>query len=76
MELDGWGYESCTAEVAEDKEWATIYSIRSRDEGLGHATELVKRMKKYYSGKKFGCSTTLHPAMRHICNKLNINIYD
>ena len=58
LELDEWEFESCTAHVATGDDWATLYDIRSKHEGLGHATELLLDMKAYYEGKglKFGGS--------------------
>lgn len=48
MQLEQWTYASCTAEFASDSGWATLYSIRSGDEGKGHATTLLIAAKKHY----------------------------
>lgn len=78
MPLIRYTHKSCTADVAEDTGWATVYFIASREQGKGHATELMRELKKIYEkkGKKFGCTVDLNPAIRHICDKLNIEIYD
>jgi len=78
MSLHRWNVDSCEATIAEGDDWATVYYIESKVEGKGHATKLFKQAKKYYEkrGKKFGCSVDLNPAIRHICGKLDIPVYD
>lgn len=41
MDLERWTNESCTAEFGVGEDWATLFSIGSRIEGKGHATQLL-----------------------------------
>ena len=77
MSLDEWTHESCIATIGEGENWATIYSITSKEKGRGHGTELLIEMKKYYEtqGKTFGSSVALSGAMKHLLTKLNIPEY-
>jgi hypothetical protein len=81
MELERWEHESCSAEfgVGEDEEgkWATLYSISSKEEGQGHATELLKAAKTTYEslGMRFGGSVALNDRMRSIYQRLGITEY-
>lgn len=71
-------YKSCNATIATGEfVWATIYSIQSSEEGKGHCQELCKQAKEFYSqhGKVFGSSIAIHPAMKHILEKLDITEY-
>jgi len=78
MPLDRWTVRSCTADIATGAKWATVYYIESKEEGKGDATKLLEVTKKYYEeeGLQFGCTTALHPAIDHICKKLNIPVYN
>lgn len=78
MELDKWEYESCIAEIGVDDDWATIYSIESKDKGKGHASHLLLKMKSYYEkeGKRFGSSIALNDNMRRLLIKYNIPEYN
>jgi len=75
---DHWVNESCTAFFGVGETWATLYSIESRDEGKGHATELLKTAKSYYEGKglKFGGSVALNNRMSKIYQRLEIKEYN
>lgn len=77
MPLDEWTHKSCSATIGIGNDWATVYSIESKEHGKGHATELLIGMKKYYEseGKKFASSVALSSAMRHLLQKLNIKEY-
>ena len=77
MELDGWQYKSCKAEVGVGKDWATIYFIESKQEGKGHATKLLLAMKSYYEseGKRFGGSVALNDRMARLYKKCKIREY-
>jgi len=77
MELDGWEYESCQATCGVGEDFATIYSIDSSDPNKGHATILIKIMRKIYTdeGKRFGTSVALSPQMQHLVKKLELLEY-
>ena len=77
MELDEWWHKSCSAHVATDKDWATIYDIQSQQEGQGHATALLLTMKSYYEkqGKDFGGSVALNERMAWLYKKCGIREY-
>lgn len=77
METDQWTHKSCTAEFGLGADWATLYLIESKEEGKGHATELLREAKKFYNkkGKKFGGSVALNDTMKHIYKKLKIKEY-
>jgi len=77
MELDEWWYKSCSAHVATAKDWATIYTIQSKQEGQGHATKLLLIMKSYYEhqGKVFGGSVALNQRMTWLYKKCGIREY-
>jgi hypothetical protein len=77
MEQDRWTHESCTCDIVEWDDWATIYSIESTEKGKWHAQALLIEAKKYYEdrGKKFGSSVSLSGAMSHILKKLDIYEY-
>lgn len=77
MELDNWKHKSCEAMVGVGDDWATIYIISSSIKRKGHATELLKGMKKHYESKDkiFGSSVTLSNNMKHLLQKLNIVEY-
>ena len=70
-------HESCTAIVAIGDEWATIYSIESKTEDKGHASELLVEMKKHYEalGKEFGSTVALNKKMRYLLEKFQIKEY-
>jgi hypothetical protein len=71
-------YKSCIATIGEGKDWATIYSIESKEQDQGHCQELLKQAKEHYLklGKVFGSTIALNPAMEHILKKLEIPEYD
>jgi hypothetical protein len=77
MSLECWEHKSCTAKVAEGYDWATIYLIQSKEEGKGHATELLSHMIAYYErqGKILGSSVALNEKMSYLLKKLNIKEY-
>lgn len=72
-----WKYKSCEAEVGAGEDWATVYLIQSKEEGKGHATNLLLAMKKYYEGKSmtFGGSIALNERMRQLYKKCLITEY-
>ena len=78
MELDEWQFESCIAHFGVGEDWATLYDIRSKKEGRGHATNLLMLAKQHYEsqGKKFGGDVALNDRMRNIYQKLNIEEYN
>ena len=77
MDLDEWKWRSCTAQFGVGDDWATLYHIKSKEEGKGHATELLVRARVYYErkGLRFGGSVALSPAMSRIYRKLKIKEY-
>lgn len=77
MELEEWTNNSCVAHFGIGDDWATLYDIKSKEQGKGHATELLIMAKKYYEkqGKKFGGSVALNDRMRKIYQKLKIEEY-
>lgn len=77
MPLTQLSYKSCTAEFGVGKDFATLYSIRSKEEGKGHATYLLTQAKKYYEGqgKKFGSKISLSGRMERLLKKLGIEEY-
>lgn len=77
MPLEEWTHRSCVATVGVGKDWATIYSITSDEQGRGHGTELLLGMKKHYEdeGKTFGSSVALSGAMKHLLTKHKIIEY-
>ncbi len=77
MELDQWVNKSCMANFGVGDDWATLYNIESKEQGKGHATELLIEAKKYYEGlgKKFGGSIALNDRMRKIYQELGIKEY-
>lgn len=46
-QMDEWKFKSCEAECGVGNNWATLYYIRSKEKGKGHATALLLIMKKY-----------------------------
>ena len=74
MDLDEWRYKSCSAHVATEKDWATIYDIQSQQEGKGHATKLLLIMKSHYEhqDKRFGGSVALNERMARLYKKCGI----
>jgi len=75
LELVRWTHKSCEVDIAEGIKWATIYRVESREQGKGHATELLGFLKNYYKSKRFGGSVALSPAMKHLYQKLQIKEY-
>ena len=77
MILIEWSYMSCIAHFATGDDWATLYDIKSKEQGKGHATELMKQAKIYYEkqGKKVGGTVALNNAMRKLYKKLNYHEY-
>ena len=78
MPLDEWKNKSCIAHIASGEDWATVYDIQSKEEGKGHATELLLEAKKYYENqnKRFGGSVALNPRMSALYKKCGIKEYD
>ena len=77
MELDGWRYKSCVANCGVGDNWATVYYIKSGEEGKGHATKLLLMMKKYYEarGLFFGGSVALNDRMQKLYQKCGVFEY-
>lgn len=77
MELEQWTNKSCVANFAIGDDWATLYDIESKEEGKGHATELLIEAKKHYEGqgKRFGGDVALNDRMRKIYQELGIKEY-
>lgn len=77
MPLTQMEYKSCVARFGVGDTWATLYDIRSKIEGKGHATILLSFAKQYYEkqGKKFGGSVALNERMRRLYKKLDITEY-
>lgn len=75
MPLKVYKWKSCQAEVGEEKNWATVYSIASQEQGKEHATELLKLLKYIYRDKTFGGTVALNPTMKHLYEKLGIKEY-
>ena len=78
MELDEWVNDSCIAHFGVGEDWATLYDIKSKEEGKGHATELLVEAKRYYEeqGKRFGGSVALSSCMKSIYQRLSIKEYE
>lgn len=76
MPLKQYKWKSCVTEVSEGESWATIYSIASSEQGKGHATELLTKLKEIYKGKKFGGTVALNDTMSHLYKKLDIKEYN
>jgi len=76
-ELDQWKYKSCTAECGIGDDWATVYFIKSEEQGKGHATNLLLIMKGYYEkkGLRFGSSVALSDRMRRIFQNCGVKEY-
>lgn len=74
MELDEWTHKSCVAHFGVGDDWATLCDIRSKEQGKGHATELLGKAIKYYKAlkKEVGGSVALNQRMRNIYKRLNI----
>lgn len=77
LETDVWKHKSCTAEFGFGADWVTLYLIESKQEGKGHATELLREAKKHYkkAGMRFGGSIAINEIMSHIYKKLRIKEY-
>ena len=77
MELERWSNKGCIAYFGVEKDWATLYDIRSTNEGKGEATELLIEAKTYYESqsKKFGGSVALNDRMKKIYQRLQIVEY-
>ncbi len=77
METEEWANKSCIAHFGVGDDWATLYDIQSKEEGKGHATELLREAKSYYEkqGKRFGGDVALNERMRKIYQRLNIKEY-
>ena len=78
MELERWTNGGCVANFGVGEDWATLYDIKSANEGKGEATALLIETKKYYEGlgKKFGGSVALNNRMKKIYQRLNIKEYN
>lgn len=74
MPLERWTHESCVADFGVGDTWVTLYDIRSKEEGKGHATALLIEAKKHYEslGKDFGGSVALNERMTSIYQRLGI----
>lgn len=77
MDLIRWSHESCIAHFAVGDDWATLYDIKSGEEGRGHATQLLICAKDQYEreGKTFGGSVALNDRMHKIYKRLGITEY-
>lgn len=77
MKLQRWTHSSCTADFGVGDDFATLYYIESKEEGKGHATELLIAAKKHYeaNGYNFGGSVALNERMRSIYKRLGIKEY-
>lgn len=75
--LELWKCESCKAVFGVGDNWATLYFIKSEEEGKGHATALILATQKYYEGKGlvFGGSVALNMRMRRLYHKCGIREY-
>lgn len=78
MPLVRWSYKGCEVDFGIGEDFATIYSVESKDKGKGYATKLLGVAKAFYehNGKKFGGTVALNDTMAHIYKKLNIEEYD
>ncbi len=77
MPLVRWTHESCIAHFAVGPDWATLYDIVSKEEGRGHATQLLVAAKDQYEreGKRFGGTVALNDRMHKIYKRLGITEY-
>lgn len=67
----------CVADFGTGPDWATLYSIESKTEGLGQATAVLTAARAHYeaAGKRFGSSVALNARMRSLLRQLNIREY-
>jgi hypothetical protein len=79
MALTVMKHKSCHAEFGEGEDehgkWATLYSIESKVEGQGHATQLLTRAMDYYQNVRFGGWVALNDNMQRIYQRLKIKEY-
>lgn len=81
MALIRWSHESCIAHFAvgeqDGEQFATLYDIVSREEGRGHATQLLIAAKDQYEreGRRFGGTVALNDRMHKIYKHLGITEY-
>lgn len=79
MELERWRYGQCFADWGVDRNlgFATLYFIKSENEGKGEATKVLKRAKKFYEkmGLNIRGSIALNDHMRRLYKKLKIKEY-
>ena len=77
MLLQEWKHKSCVAHIAEGMGWATIYDVKSKIQGKGHATELLLAIQKHYKllGIELGGSVALNHKMERLYRKLKIKEY-
>ncbi len=78
MPMDRITYKSSIAHVACGTDWATLYDIMSKEQGKGHATELLRQAKAHYeaSGKTFGGTVALNDRMKQIYQRLGITEFE
>lgn len=76
MPLTSFRYKGVTGTLAEEDDWATIYSVESSNQGKGECQECLKLLKEKFCNKRFGCTVALNERMRHILQKLQIHEYD
>ena len=58
------------------KDYASIYSVESKNEGKGEAQEAIEILKKDHPDKKLHGSVPLNPVMKHIFDKLGVLYYE
>lgn len=78
MPLDEWTYKSCVANCGVGDDWATVYYIKSKEKGRGHATKLLLIMKEYYEkqGLTFSGSIAINDRMHKLYQKCGIKEFN
>lgn len=76
MELERWEHGGCKADFGVGDDWATLYHIKSQNEGKGEARAIMEAAKEHYKGKRMGGTVALHPAIKHLYQSLNYTEYD
>ena len=78
MSLECWENKGVEIEIAEFPDTATIYSVRSKIEGKGFATETLTWLQGHYEGqgKSLCSSVALNDRMARILKKLGIKEYN
>lgn len=69
-------YKGVRMSLGQGEDWISIYSCDSKNEGKGEVQEMIKLLKEDFPKKRLCGSVPLHPAMKHIYEKFNIDYGD